>query len=86
MISKGGVEVKGAAALSISSKPILATPVESKAASFHKVPHEDYTNHLVKQKALIASEIETTSPSLLIQTLATKLSTSPDGPLTSLGA
>ena len=26
MISKGGVEVKGAAALSISSKPILATP------------------------------------------------------------
>lgn len=32
-------------------------PVESKAASFHKVPHEDYRNHLVKQKALIASEI-----------------------------
>ena len=47
-------------------------PVESKAASFHKVPHEDYTNHLVKQKALIASEIETTSPSLLIQTLQGK--------------
>ena len=31
-------------------------PVES-SASIHKVPNEDYRNHLVKQKALIASEI-----------------------------
>ena len=53
-------------------KIVEYVPVESKAASFHKVPHEDYTNHLVKQKALIASEIETTSPSLLIQTLQGK--------------
>ena len=53
-------------------KIVEYVPVESKAASFHKVPHEDYTNHLVKQKALIASEIETTSSSLLIQTLQGK--------------
>ena len=42
MISKGGVEVKGAAALSISSKPILATP--------------EITNHEKNSSSVSASE------------------------------